>query len=46
MCRALGLLGICSLIGIVKGLNPEVISGWSMIIGAIVVLNRTFVDSD
>ena len=25
MCRALGLLQICSLIGIVKGLNPGVI---------------------
>ena len=36
MCRALGLLRICSLIGIVKGLNSGVISRWSMIVWAIV----------
>ena len=36
MCRALGLLWICSLIGIVKGLNPGVISRWSVIVWAIV----------
>ena len=45
MCRALGLLRIRSLIGIVKGLNPGVINRWSMIVWAIIVLNRTFVDS-
>ena len=42
MCRALGLLRICSLIGVVKGLNPGVINRWSMIVWAIIVLNRTF----
>ena len=35
MCRGLGLLRICSLIGIVKGLNPGVISRWSVIVWAI-----------